>query len=472
MRSADSLRDDLRVLLRHAGTVLVGQLAVMAFGITDTVVAGRFAPEALAVLSIGSAIYISVYVSLNGVLQSLLPVYAELHGGKRYAQLGQTFRQSLYLCVMLMVCGMAIMLWPGALLRWAKVPEDLQISITQYLAILAWALIPSLAFRMYSSLNQGLGKPLLVTWLQIGSLCIKVPLTVWLTFGGAGVPAMGLAGCAWATFVVQWLILACGVLMLRTQSLYRPLKLWQRMEPPKWPQIGQFVRMGLPGGLAYLVEITSFTLMALFIARLGVISAASHQIAATMTGTMYMVPLSLSIACSARVSYWLGAGNAPRARRVACLGLATAAVLSSVMALLLWLLAQPVASLYSTSRSVVALGASLLGWVALYHVADAAQTICAFVLRSYRVTLLPLLIYGVMLWGVGLLGGYWLAYEGVGDLGSVNSVSAMQNPQAFWIAGAVALVVVAITFIVILAYSIKTFKPSIALPRQPVQQAG
>ena len=461
MAASGSLREDFSVLLRHAGTVLVGQLAVMAFGITDTVVAGRYAPEALAVLSIGSAIYISVYVSLNGVLQSLLPVYAELHGGKRYAQLGQTFHQSLYLCALLIVCGMAVMLWPSALLRWAQVPTPLQESVSQYLAILAWALIPSLCFRMYASLNQGLGKPLFVTWLQIGSLCIKVPLTIWFTFGGAGMSALGLAGCAWATFCVQWLMLASAVLMLRTQSVYAPLKLWHMLELPQWSQLRHFMRMGLPGGLAYLVEITSFTLMALFIARLGVTSAASHQIASAMAGMMYMVPLSLSIACSARVSYWLGAGQVARAKRVAGLGLACASAMACTMALCVWWFAQTIAGLFSSDAAIVALGATLLTWVALYHVADAVQAISAFLLRCYRVTLLPLLIYGVMLWGVGLLGGYWLAYEGVGNM------AAMQKPQAFWLAGAMALIVVAVLFLAILAYSIKNFRPA-----SPVAQAN
>ena len=456
-----AMREDWAVLLRHAATVLIGQLSVMAYGITDTMVAGRFSPEALAVLSIGSAIYISVYVSLNGVLQSLLPVYAQLHGAKQYGKLGQTFRQSLYLCASLIVCGMGLMLWPGFLLRWAEVPEALVPSITQYLSILAWALIPSLGFRMYSSLNQGLGKPLLVTWLQMGSLVVKIPLTVWLTFGGWGLPALGLAGCAWATFMVQWVMLLCAVGLLRSQSLYTPLNLWRAMEPPDWTKIKHFARIGLPGGLAYLIEITSYTLMALFIARLGVTSAAGHRIASTLTGTMYMVPLSLSIACSARVSYWLGAGNASHAKRVAGLGLISTICLASVMSLALWLFARPIASLFSSNEAVVVVGAALLTFVALYHWADALQTICAFVMRCYGVTMLPLFVYALILWGGGLLGGYWLAYNGLA------SWPAMQTPQAFWIAGACALVAVAACFLALMVWAIKS-----ALPPAPSRQVS
>ena len=44
--------------------------------------------------------------------------------------------------------------------------------------MLALALPPALLFRMYSTLNQSLGKPLLVTWLQALSLLVKVPVTM------------------------------------------------------------------------------------------------------------------------------------------------------------------------------------------------------------------------------------------------------------------------------------------------------
>jgi MATE family multidrug resistance protein len=98
----------------------------MAFGVTDTIVAGRYAEASLAALSVGSAIYMSVYVSLMGVLQALLPVWAELHGAKRPQHLGFSFRQSLYLSLVLMVLGMAILLQPAFLLDWADVPVALR----------------------------------------------------------------------------------------------------------------------------------------------------------------------------------------------------------------------------------------------------------------------------------------------------------------------------------------------------------
>src|SRR5690606_16897351 len=98
--------------------------------------------------------------------------------------------------------------------------------------------------------------------------------TVWFTFGGAGLPAMGVIGCAWASVVVNYVFLGVALWLLRTDALYAPYAIWRPMERPDWRQIGQFARMGIPAGLAVMVEVTSFTLMALFIARQGNVAAA------------------------------------------------------------------------------------------------------------------------------------------------------------------------------------------------------
>src|SRR5256885_17036550 len=70
------------------------------------------------------------------------------------------------------------------------------------------------------------------------SLLLKIPLSIWLAFGGAGLPALGAEGCAWATLVVNYAMVALAFVLMRSQRLYAPLALWQRMEPPDW-QIGR-----------------------------------------------------------------------------------------------------------------------------------------------------------------------------------------------------------------------------------------
>lgn len=445
---------EARFIARHAGTVLVGQLAAMAFSVTDTIVAGRFAEGALAALSVASAIFISVFVSLMGVLQALLPVWAELHGARREQEVGRSVRQSLYLCAATIVVGMAILLNPGALLRWTEVPDTMRAEVERYLGVLAFALAPALLFRLFSTLSQGLGLPKVVTVLQLVALLVKLPLSIWFTFGGAGLPAMGLVGCGWATLVVNWLLLASAVWLLRHEETYRACRIWQRMETPDWRQLGQFARLGVPAGLAVLVEVTSFTLMALFIARLGTAASAAHQIASNLTALAYMVPLSLAIATSARVSWWLGAEHQANARRACATGVLIALGCALVLSALMLLARRQLANIYSDNPQVIEVASLLLLATALYHLADAIQTLCVFVLRSYRVTVSPLVIYCTLLWGMGLGGSYALAYHGLGPW------PAMQSPMAFWLMSALALVVTALLFAALLWRTVRRFRPA------------
>lgn len=431
---------EFKTIARHAGTVLVGQLATMAYGVTDTIVAGRYAEASLAALSVGSAIYMSVYVGLMSVLTALLPVWSELHGARQPARLGHSLRQALYLWLALVLVGLSILLNPGFLLDWADVPAALRTEVLAYLGVLALALPAALMFRLYSTFNQSLGKPLLVTWLQLGSLGVKVPLSIWFAFGGLGLEARGAEGCAWATLVVHVAMLSLAMWLLRTRTLYAPYQLWRLPDRPDWKVLAAFARLGVPSGLTILIEVTSFTLMALFVARLGTTAAASHQIAANLAAVLYMVPLAIGIATSARTSYWLGAGQPAKARHAVGVGFSLVLGSAVLLATTLVLVRGPLARLYASSPEVVALAVPLLFWTAVYHLFDGLQALAVFVLRCWRITLAPFLIYGVLLWGLGLYGGFLLAYRGLGPW------PALQTPAAFWMAGAAALALAALSF--------------------------
>jgi len=444
---------ELKVIARHAGSVWAGQLAVMAFGVTDTLVAGRYSDTALAALSVGAAVYISVYVGLMAVLQALLPVWAELLGAKRFPEVGRSARQALYLCTLIAVIGLTALLFPGPLLRWTQVPIVLQGQVESYLNVLALAMVPALLFRLYNTLNQSLGKPLLVTALQVSALVLKIPLSIWLTLGGAGVAPMGAVGCAWATVAVNLSMMLIAVVMLRTQKLYQPYRLWQAMEAPDWPAIRALAKLGVPTGLAVMVEVTSFTLMALFIARQGTVASAAHQIASSVVAVLYMMPLSIGIATSARVSLWRGAGNPVQARQAMLNGFTLTVLTSFVFSAILFIARERLAGLYASNLQVAVVAAELMGWIALFHIADALQTVSGFVLRSYRITIAPLLIYAALLWGVGLGCAYLWAYMGM-QVGTMTLL-ARPLPSTFWISSTIALVLAAGALMGLLAWVVQ-----------------
>jgi MATE family multidrug resistance protein len=441
-----------KTILKHAGTVLIGQLAVVAFGVTDTIIAGRYDPQALAVLSVSSAVYVSVYVTLLGVIQALLPMFAELYGGKKFSSVGELLRQSLYVWLALSVIGAMVLLSPYYLLESTQVPVSIQAEAQSYLGILAVALPAALFFRFYSSLNQSIGKPRLVTWIQIAALLCKIPLSIVLTFGTSASQGMGIAGCALATVIVSFVMCFIALILLWRSDIYQRFEIWKPMAKPDFAKLKQMAKLGIPNGVSVLVEVTSFTLMALFIARQGTTATASHQIAANMTALLYMIPLSFSIAISARLSYWIGAANFQQMRHVLAIGFQFVVMEALLLATVLFIFSNEIAMVYAKDDQVAKLSAQLLLLVGFYHIGDAVQTLCFFVLRSFKVTFLPMMVYGSMLWGVGLSGGYLLAYEGIGN------IAPTQSPDAFWLMSVIALVLVCVGLLLLIGRVLRSTK--------------
>ncbi len=408
MAEAKGLRFLWRELLRLAGTVLLGQLAIVGFAVADTWMIGRSSdPLGLATLSLGQAVYMTTYLSLAGVTQALLPALGREAGAARPQALAGVFRQGLWLAAGLSVPGCALLLFPGPLLRLAG-GADAALPL-RYLQVLALGLPAALLFRVHVALGQGLARPLLVSLPQgLGLLC-KLLLNALLVapqeFGLHGLPQLGVLGCAIATTATQWLLLLGALIQQRADPGLRGLRLLGRYDPPDRARLLALLRLGLPIGGSVLVDVSSFTFMALFIARTGNVQLAAHQIAANVGAVLYMLPLSMGIATGALVARELGAQRGVAAARAAWCGVAGAALLSALAGLALLLLRHAIARGYTGDPQVAAVAARLLVLVAAYQVFDAVQACGAFALRSWHVAVLPGLVYAAALWGVGLAGG-------------------------------------------------------------------
>jgi len=157
--------------------------------------------------------------------------------------------------------------------------------------------------------------------------------------------------------------------------------------------------------------VTGFTFMAIFIARIGATAVAGHQLAANMVSLMFMMPLAISNATSTLVAQAIGANAHGDARRLGWHGLQLGTLIAAVLGTGVYFGRESVLGVYTHNPVIIAAAMPLLAWVAIFHIADAGQTVASFVLRAYRVTTVPMLIYAFAIWGVGLGGGYVLAFN-------------------------------------------------------------
>ena len=431
----------VRQVYELAWPVLVAQLAVMAYSVIDTVMAGRYATDDLAAVGIGASIYFSVFVGLMGVLLAVTPTVAQLLGARRLSEIGEQVRQSMWLVLLLALLSIAIFRYPDPLLRLSQPPPAVEQKVRAYLAIAAWGAPAGLAFRLFASYTTSVSLPRVMMALNLLGLALKFPLNWMFVYGHWGAPEMGSAGCALSTTIVNAFICMLAWVRVATAQAYRAHGVFSRWSWPRWKELRHLLALGIPIGGTFLVDVTAFTFMALFVARLGNVTSAAHQIAANMAAVMYMLPLATASAVGVLVGQAIGARNFTLARSTGLTGMALALGIAVMSASLLVIGAHAVAAFYSTDMQVRALAASLLVLVAGYHLFDALQAVTVNALRGYKRAVVPLLINAAGMWVLGLAGGFVLALTDRVALPGIG-LHAPMGVRGFWV-GAMAGMAVA-----------------------------
>jgi MATE family multidrug resistance protein len=423
-----------------AWPILIGQLAVIANAVVDTMMVSRFSVTDLGALAVGASIYISVFVGLNGVLQSLSPIIGQLYGARKFSAIGGEVKQGVWLGLLLSFIGALLLIFPQPLLSVTQASPELTAKASLYLRTLALALPASLGFVIFGALNNAMGRPKMVMALQVSALLLKIPLNGLFIFGGLGLPALGGPGCAISTAITSWLILAAGWLILRFNPFYKPFQLFgSGFQVPRWTSQKELLKLGIPVGMNYFIEVTAFTFMALFIARLGETAVAGHQIVGNFATVLYMLPLSIASATGTLTSHAIGAHDMNGARRIGFAGIRLAALVSTSIGVVVWFARDFIVRAYTPDESIAVTALPLFLFIASYQFFDALQVTASYILRAHKVVLAPTVMYSLTLWGIGLFGGYVLGL----DPFDLHPPGAIAGVGGFWFGTSISLVILA-----------------------------
>ena len=444
----------LRRLNHLAWPVLVAQLATIGMMAIDTIVVGHAGTDNLAALAVGASIYVSLALALSGVVQALLPGIAHRLGRGDNAGAAHLIRQSFWLVLLLAALGDLLLIFPDWMIAFAELPPSVSALAADYLHVLAWSLPASLGYRAFHAIAGGVGRTRPLMWLSLaqtsGHALLSPLLADTINVGGWTMGlGLGAVGAAGSQAILAWAVCLTGLCVLWRSPNYRKLLGDAGLRPgrPHWLTQQLLLRTGVPMGLSYFVEISAFTLMAIFIARLGPEILAGHRIVANISAMVYMLPLAIGTATAALVGQADGARNVRETRLVIHSSFVVAGAGSLIVAVLLWVFREPLARLGSPDPDVITVAVGLIAYVAAYQLSDAIQTIAGFALRGYHVTFVPLGVHLAAFWLLGLAGGYGLAFAGLPMFGI-----APMGAAGFWCAAWGATLVAAVGLVGLLLW--------------------
>jgi multidrug resistance protein, MATE family len=420
-----NLKTQLKKLLFLSLPVVATQFSQLTMGVVDTIMSGHASPLDLAAVAVGSSIWVPLYLFIAGILTAIVPTIAHLCGAQSHASVGHAIRQSCWIGLVLGTLGFIFLRSLDGLLIFMQVEPAIRLITTQYLDAISWS-IPAIAgFLILRYLNEGLAnlKPVMMTGFL--GLIINIISNYILIFGKFGAPALGGVGAGWATTISYWAMLITLFIYILKSDKFAQTNLLNNDFTPHLRELRQLLKLGFPIGIAFFVEGSIFAIISLFIASLGVITVASHQIALNFSSLIFIFPLSLSITLTIQIGYYMGAEQYQNAKDTIKAGYLISLSLSTIAASLIIIFSDQIPLIYSSNQQVIALASSLMIFMALYQFFDGIQLCTGGILRGMKDTTFPMFLYLISFWVIGFPSGYILALTDI--------VTQPLGAKGFWI---------------------------------------
>ncbi|MDE2071012.1 MAG: MATE family efflux transporter [Gammaproteobacteria bacterium] len=395
------LRAEALATLSLAGPLIVHNLALVGMALTDTIMSGLLGAPTLAAVAVGANVWAPVFLFALGVLMAQSPTTAHLYGAGKSRDIGHYARQMLWLSQVLGWGGFFLLRNLAPFMRAIHIEPAIIPNATAYLDALAWGLPGLCLYQTLRFTSEGIGHTRPMLAIALGALAVNAVLDYVLMYGKLELPALGAAGCGYATAITQWLMFFALLIYVRRRALYRPLEIFARFEWPQWAAQRELLWLGVPIAIGIFMESSLFAGVGLMMGTLGTDIVAAHQIALNYASFVFMVPMSIALAISVRVGQALGRGDTHGARLAGFAGIGLCLCFEVLSALSMLLLPHYIVEIYTHDANVARIAVSLLYIGAIFQLSDGLQTSAAGALRGYKDTRVPMLITIVAYWLVG-----------------------------------------------------------------------
>ncbi len=319
-----------RTLLALSLPVMLSLIAEPLAGIVDTAFVERLGVGPAAALGAATVLFSGFVWIFNFLGVGTQTEIAQVSGRGRSADAGRVASLAMVVAVLLGASAAAASwLSIDAATAWMTNDEPVRVQTRIYLEIRLLGLPAALVlFTAFGALRglQDMRTPL---WIAGAMSAANVVLDALLIFGHGPVPALGIAGAAWATVASQGLAAVWAVAVVIKRLGWSPVFELGRARALFVVGRDMMIRTGLL--LLFLVLCTRVALQ--MSAEVG----AAHQAIRQIWMLIAFLLDAYAATAQSLVAYFLGAGNLAEARRVARIslgwGLATGVVLSGVLLL-------------------------------------------------------------------------------------------------------------------------------------------
>jgi len=406
-----------RELLRLSGPTVFGLTAMLLFQVVNTFFVGMLGPEELAAISFTFPVTFAVMSIGMGIGLATTAVGAQAIGQGESSRVQRLTTDALLLAGSVTVAVAVLGIWGQELLfgRLLGAPERMLPLIEEYMTVyfasVAFLVIPMVG----NSALRATGDTKTPSVIMIVAGITNAVLDPILIFGWGPVPSLGLHGAALAS-AIAWVITffwAIYVLHAREQLIDWRLPKWSEVHA-SWRTI---LAIGLPAvGSNLLIPIGQMVLTRLA-SHFGPLSVAAFGVGTRIESLAMIGVFAMSTALNPLVAQNYGARKLERVSEALSVAIKFCLVVGAGTAITLFVLALPVARIFSDSDEVAARAALYLRTVpwsyGLFGIAMTIPTLLNALSRANRSALLTAVRLFVCVLPLSYFGSEWYGFHGL-----------------------------------------------------------
>jgi MATE family multidrug resistance protein len=407
------IKQEIRAMLRIAGPLVAAELGWMLQGVVDTMMVGRLPNSAAAIggTAVAGMLFYTTVIFLEGILFGMDPLVSQAFGAGRMKECHRTLFASF--CFVIPVAPVHMLLVWNVLprLREYGVDPAVMTQATQFMQSLVWSTLPLLLYMAMRHYLQSMNHVKIVMFTLITANLVNWGFNWLLIHGHGGFSPMGVRGSGWATVIAR---VYMALVLFGYWLWVDKREKWYAISSgltADFARVRQILRYGLPAAIQIGLELAVFGLSAVWIAKLGALPIAAHQVALNVVAMTYMVPLGIGAAAAVRVGQAIGRRDPHGARLSGWVAIVMGASFMACCGIALVSVPHSIARSFTDNAQVVTAAVSLLSIGAIFQLFDGIQAVSTGALRGAGETRIPMLTFMFAYWTAGLPLGYWLCFH-------------------------------------------------------------
>ena len=393
--------------------VMLTQLGQVSVNIVDNIIVGRLlGADALASVSLGNAVFFSLFIFGVGISFAIPPLVSEASAKNNTRRIQAVFEHGFVLNTTVGVILMLLLLMFIPLLYHLNQPEHILPDTSIYLRIMAFSILPFMLFQTLRETSEGLGFTIGVTIATIIANLINILFDYIFIKGLFGIPSMGVAGAGYATLLARgcMFFFLLFIMWRNPKTKQYILDFSLKMKGFKKTMFQKMLRLGFPTALQMFFEVTAFAGAAFICGLVSAKDIAAHQIALSMASFTFNLCIGFSVASTVLVGRSYGKKDYKSVKQIGINNISLTFIYMAMCGLMFIIFKENLPQYFTKDNetAVLNLASQLLIIAALFQLSDGVQVTTLGALRGLQDVKIPSIITFIAYWVITIPLGYYL----------------------------------------------------------------